>query len=238
MDGKVNIMIWPTVIPLIINITYAYMRIPNKSWPDFQAINTFLCFLLRHLFGCEVSSPTLFLLGKHAHTHTPSMVVFSPPTPPCFKAWTNIKENPRISSRWRNGTVLERPLQWKSQISKRRYSRVALASASPSPNQGLTLGGRLAFCPSTGLSTLPPLEGTMAPGCRVFKVCWRIWTVFYYYYYYYYLSWLIFVKRFTRPLQEHRLAIVNELNKSCSSQLLDISWHMYRSRIHFLCHVY
>lgn len=173
------------------------------------------------------------MLGKHAHTHThtPSMVLFSHPPPHVLKLGQTFKKNPRISSRWRNGTVLERPLQWKSQISKRRYSRVALASASPSPNQGLTLGGRLAFCPSTGLSTLPPLEGTMAPGCRVFKVCWRIWTVFY--------LWLLFsCQKIHKTLHEHRLAIVNELNKYCSSQLLGISWHMYRSRIHLLCHVY
>lgn len=127
----------------------------------------------------------------HTHTHTPSMVLFSHPPPHVLKLGKKTLKKPRISSRWRNGTVLERPLQWKSQISKRRYSRgKALASASASPNQGLTLGGRLAFCPST-LSTLPPLEGTMAPGWRAGKCVEGFEWCF--------ICGCFFVKRFTRP---------------------------------------
>ena len=154
------------------------MPITNKSWPNFKSIKTFLCFLLPHVFGCKVSSPT-FKRPKHyawkTHLKAPSMVLlFHPPRPHVC---------PRISSRWRNGTVLERPLQWKSQISKRRYACGSRETAAASPGgQGFTF--RLAVCPST-LSTLPPLEGTMAPGWGDFsKVCWRwicvehLWLLF------------------------------------------------------------
>lgn len=104
--------------------------ISNQSTHSF----VFCCDMLLVVKCHHQHSNCLFYAWKkhaHTHTHTPSMVLFSHPPPNVLKLGKKTLKKPRISSRWRNGTVLERPLQWKSQISKRRYSRgKALASAS------------------------------------------------------------------------------------------------------------